>query len=165
MDCSPSGSSVHGSLQARTWSGLPCPPPGDLPDLPTGRTRVVCISCVGRRALCHQRHLEARPSSSVLRNITCLSVGFFLFLAFGACWAPRAPWVHGFRQFWRGSTVISSCPLLRPRLRLLSRRAPAAGAAAPLLLVVSSVLQFRQILSLCRQANLPSFFLRCLLCY
>ena len=30
MDCSPPGSSVHGNLQARLWSGLPCPPPGDL---------------------------------------------------------------------------------------------------------------------------------------
>ena len=32
MDCSPPGSSVHGILQARYWSGLPCPPLGDLPD-------------------------------------------------------------------------------------------------------------------------------------
>ena len=32
MDCSPPGASVHGLSQARTWSGLPCPPPGGLPD-------------------------------------------------------------------------------------------------------------------------------------
>ena len=32
MDCSPPDSSVHGILQARFWSGLPCPPPGNLPD-------------------------------------------------------------------------------------------------------------------------------------
>ena len=32
VDCSPPGSSVHGILQAKHWSGLPCPPPGDLPD-------------------------------------------------------------------------------------------------------------------------------------
>ena len=32
MDHSPSGSSVHGILQAKYWSGLPCPPPGDLPE-------------------------------------------------------------------------------------------------------------------------------------
>ena len=32
MDCSPPGSSVHGVLQARILSGLPFPPPGDLPD-------------------------------------------------------------------------------------------------------------------------------------
>ena len=29
---SPSGTSVHGILQARIWSGWPCPPAGDLPD-------------------------------------------------------------------------------------------------------------------------------------
>ena len=32
MDCSPPGSSVHGILQARIWSGLPFPSPGDLPN-------------------------------------------------------------------------------------------------------------------------------------
>ena len=31
-DCSPPGSSVHGILQTEHWSGLPSPPPGDLPD-------------------------------------------------------------------------------------------------------------------------------------
>jgi len=30
MDCSPPGSSVHGILQARYWSELPFPSPGDL---------------------------------------------------------------------------------------------------------------------------------------
>ena len=32
MDCSLPGSSVHETLQAKYWSGLPCPPPGNLPD-------------------------------------------------------------------------------------------------------------------------------------
>ena len=32
MDCSPPGSSVHEISQQEHWSGLPCPPPGDLPD-------------------------------------------------------------------------------------------------------------------------------------
>ena len=32
MDCSLPGSSVHGILQARQWSELPCCPLGDLPD-------------------------------------------------------------------------------------------------------------------------------------
>ena len=31
MDCSSPGSLVLGILQARYWSGLPCPPPGSLP--------------------------------------------------------------------------------------------------------------------------------------
>ena len=32
MDCSLPGTSVHGIFQARVWSGLPFPSPGDLPD-------------------------------------------------------------------------------------------------------------------------------------
>ena len=33
IDYSPPGSSVHGISQERILEGLPCPPPGDLPDL------------------------------------------------------------------------------------------------------------------------------------
>ena len=32
MDCSPTGSSVIGFSRQEYWSGLPCPPPGDLPN-------------------------------------------------------------------------------------------------------------------------------------
>ena len=32
LDCSWPGCSVRGILQARYWSGLPSPPPGDLPN-------------------------------------------------------------------------------------------------------------------------------------
>ena len=32
MDCSLLGPSVHGIFQQEHWSGLPFPPPGDLPD-------------------------------------------------------------------------------------------------------------------------------------
>ena len=32
VDCRLPGSSVHEILQAKYWSGLPCPPPGDLLD-------------------------------------------------------------------------------------------------------------------------------------
>ena len=32
MDCSLPGSSIHGILQTRILDGLPCSPPGDLPD-------------------------------------------------------------------------------------------------------------------------------------
>ena len=32
IDYSPPGFSVHGILHAKYWSGLPCPPPGDLPN-------------------------------------------------------------------------------------------------------------------------------------
>ena len=37
------------------WSGLPCPPPGDLPD-PRIKPESH-VSCIGRRVLYHQRHL------------------------------------------------------------------------------------------------------------
>ena len=32
MDCSPPGSSIHGIFQAKYWSGVPLPSPGDLLD-------------------------------------------------------------------------------------------------------------------------------------
>ena len=32
LDCSLPDSSVHGTFQARIWSGLPFPSPGDAPD-------------------------------------------------------------------------------------------------------------------------------------
>ena len=32
VGCSPPGSSVHESPRQQSWSGLPLPPPGDLPD-------------------------------------------------------------------------------------------------------------------------------------
>jgi len=32
MNCGLPGSYVHGILQATYWSGLACPPPGDLPN-------------------------------------------------------------------------------------------------------------------------------------
>ena len=33
MGCSPPGSSVRGIILAEYWSGLPFPPPWDIPDL------------------------------------------------------------------------------------------------------------------------------------
>ena len=36
------------------WSGLPCPPRGDLPDPESG---VSYISCIGRQVLYHYHHL------------------------------------------------------------------------------------------------------------
>ena len=32
MDCSLPGSSAHGVSRQEYWSGLPCPPPGNLPN-------------------------------------------------------------------------------------------------------------------------------------
>ena len=52
VDCSLPDSSVHEILQARVQSGLPCPPPGDLPD-PRDRTRISYISCIGGQVPYH----------------------------------------------------------------------------------------------------------------
>ena len=45
------------------WSGLPCPPPGDLPDpgIEPGQDRIrdSCISCTGRQILYRQGHLRS----------------------------------------------------------------------------------------------------------
>ena len=38
------------------WSGLPCPPPGDLPNQPRNWTHISCISCTGKQVLYHWCH-------------------------------------------------------------------------------------------------------------
>ena len=43
-DCSSLGSSVLRILQARIWSGLPCPSPGELPDPGRDQTQVSCVT-------------------------------------------------------------------------------------------------------------------------
>ena len=47
MDCSPPGSSVHGVFQQEYWSGLPRPPPEDLPD--PGILLMSHVSCTGKQ--------------------------------------------------------------------------------------------------------------------
>ena len=44
-----------GFSRQKYWSGLPFPPPGDLPD-PGVKT---CVSCIGRQILYHQATREA----------------------------------------------------------------------------------------------------------
>ena len=46
MDNNPLGSSVLGNFQARYWSGLPFPSPGDLPN--PGIESMSCTFCIGR---------------------------------------------------------------------------------------------------------------------
>ena len=47
-DCSLPGSSVHGFSRPRYWRGLPCPPPGDLPEPGTETTSLVSPEWAGR---------------------------------------------------------------------------------------------------------------------
>ena len=61
------------------WSGLPCPPPGDLPD---PESSVSYISCIGRQVLYHYRHLgsskkpilffQSAESGLVIDTQTCI---------------------------------------------------------------------------------------------
>ena len=47
LDCSPTGSSVHGISQEEHWSRLPFPSPGDLSNpQPRHQTRVSFVSCI-----------------------------------------------------------------------------------------------------------------------
>ena len=47
VDCSLLGSSVHGILQAKNTSWLPCPPPGDLPNPGTKPTSLTPPALAG----------------------------------------------------------------------------------------------------------------------
>ena len=40
------------------WSGLPCPPPGDLPNPGIKSASLYYLTCFGRLVLYHDRHLE-----------------------------------------------------------------------------------------------------------
>ena len=73
MDCSLRGSSVHGILQAKYWSGLPCPPPGSRP---TDRIHVSCISYIDRHVLYHWLHLGLDKKAII--TIQEASIGTFL---------------------------------------------------------------------------------------
>ena len=48
VDCSPPGSSVHWTLQAKILSGLLCPSPGDLPNPGTEPTSLMSPALAGR---------------------------------------------------------------------------------------------------------------------
>ena len=58
MDQSPPGSSVPGILQQECWSGLPCPPPGDLHN-PGDKARLLHL-LTGRWILYHEHHLGSQ---------------------------------------------------------------------------------------------------------
>ena len=69
MNCSPSGSSVHGFSRQEYWSGLPCPPPGDLP---TPEIKPMSIAAPALQAE------SLLPSHQVIPRTYC-SFTFFLY--------------------------------------------------------------------------------------
>ena len=51
-----------GFFRQKYWSGLPCPPPGDLPNTGIEPASLMSpassyVSCIGRRVFYHYRHL------------------------------------------------------------------------------------------------------------
>ena len=47
---------AHQAPLSEYWSGLLCPPPGDLPD-PVIEPKSLTSTCIGRQVLYHQHHV------------------------------------------------------------------------------------------------------------
>ena len=62
MDCSPSGSSVHGISQQKYWSWLPFPSPGDLPDPGIKPASLVSPALTGMFFTTRPSGKESRPN-------------------------------------------------------------------------------------------------------
>ena len=77
MDCRLPGSSVHEILQQEYWSGLPCAPPGDLPELgvKTMSLAFKAVSCIAGRFFTTepsgkpQEQLEPKPHHGKLTKM------------------------------------------------------------------------------------------------
>ena len=68
MDCSPPSSSLSmGFFRQEYFSGLPCSPPGYLPDLGIEPMSFLCL-LIGRKFLYHQHHLRS-PSDRHTQNL------------------------------------------------------------------------------------------------
>ena len=63
MDCSRPGSSVNRIIQAKHWSGLPFPSPGDLPDLELNPGLLHC-----GQIIYHLSHQESQGTGKWLIN-------------------------------------------------------------------------------------------------
>ena len=50
-----------------SWSGLPCPPPGDLPD--PGIKPASCMSCISRQILYHSLPLAPPGKSTYISKL------------------------------------------------------------------------------------------------
>ena len=89
MDCSCQAPLSMGFSRQGYWSGLPCPPPGDLPD-PGIKPVSLKVSCMGRWALYHWRHLGSPvfmvKSPFKIKNIYACNTFLFLFKPSGELW-------------------------------------------------------------------------------
>ena len=75
MDCSLPGSSLHGILQARILSGLPCPPPGILP---TQESNPYLLSLLQ----CQANSLPVVLPGKLFHSITLYFMSFYIFKCF-----------------------------------------------------------------------------------
>ena len=73
MDCSPPGSSDHSFSRQEYWHGLPCPPPGALPDpgiepasLSSPALAALLLAPPGQPSLCHFPNLNHHDLSQPL---------------------------------------------------------------------------------------------------
>ena len=74
MDCSPSGSSVHGIHQARIWEWVAISFSRGS-SWPRDQTYSCCISCIGRQILYHCATWEVLPSFSKYILRACYGPG------------------------------------------------------------------------------------------
>ena len=73
MACSPPGSSVHGLSRQEHCSGLPCPPPGHLPDPEIKPASLPSSASAGTffttRATCVQKVTNPTPSTLMYKKV------------------------------------------------------------------------------------------------
>ena len=67
MDCNPPGSFVRGILQAKYWSGLPCPPSGNLPD-PGNEPTFLASPALSGRFFTTSATGAAQPEDGILQD-------------------------------------------------------------------------------------------------
>ena len=82
LDSSLPGSSVGGTLQARYWSGLSCPPPGDLPDPgmePTSLTSPALAGGLFTTSTTWEAHTEVQTTEMKFSQNPYLPLGYTLY--------------------------------------------------------------------------------------
>ena len=132
VDCSPPGSSVHGTLQEEHWSGLSFPTPGDLPDPWIQAMSLICPALAGgffttepvcaSFFVCRQRDLFMNPLLACVTSqnlLGCPPALSALGLSAGGGLAPMIPCQERRRARLPGGLALPQTPSPRhwtPRL-------------------------------------------------
>ena len=87
MGCSLPGSSVHGFLHARNWSGLPCSPPRDLLDPGIESVSLMSLAMAGELFTTSASSLNdktsLKSSTVIINTLTCCCYFLSLFIPTG----------------------------------------------------------------------------------